>query len=58
MSKHKRRNKQRDVIPIEEYQKQKEKELGYTRQQMFNFDANILEDKKEKTKKIIKEETK
>lgn len=54
MSKHKRRNKQRDVIPIEEYQKQKEKELGYTRQQMFNFDANILEDKKEKNKKNYK----
>lgn len=47
MSKHKRKNKQRDVITIEEYQKQKEKEFGYTKQQMFNFDANILEDKKE-----------
>ena len=57
MSKHKRKNKQRDVIPIEEYQKQKEKELGYTRQQMFNFDSNILEDKKEKNKKNYKKKS-
>ena len=45
MSKHKRKNRQRDVIPIEEYQKQKE--LDYTKQQIFNFDTNVLEDEKE-----------
>ena len=54
MSKHKRKNRQRDVIPIEEYQKQKEQELGYTKQQIFNFDTNILEDEKEKNKKLYK----
>lgn len=52
MSKHKRKNRQRDVIPIEEYQKQKE--LDYTKQQIFNFDTNILEDEKEKNKKLYK----
>lgn len=52
MSKHKRKNRQRDVIPIEEYQKQKE--LDYTKQQIFNFDTNILEDEKEKNKKFYK----
>lgn len=54
MGKNKRQNRQRDVIPIEEYQKQREKELGYTRQQIFNFDDNILEDEKEKNKKNYK----
>lgn len=54
MSKHKRKNRQRAVIPIEEYQKQKEQELGYTKQQIFNFDTNILEDEKEINKKNYK----
>ena len=56
MSKHKRKNRQRDVIPIEEYQKQKE--LDYTKQQIFNFDTNVLEDEKEKNKKLYKRRNK
>lgn len=54
MGKNKRQNRQRDVIPIEEYQKQKEQELSYTKQQIFNFDTNILEDEKEKKEKLFR----